>query len=242
MKHLAVLVVLLIAGAARAEVSSLIPGPPRDVEIDDSPLGFVRRDLRMERDKWIELLKDVKGAVVSQYKQQAEGNCLEDVERKLKVEGYTILDLKEMPIELSNGITRDQLVRQAVNALQGYADKKYAVKVVSSLIIACAPKPGLTKEQRERNLVEFLSGVAEGNIGNVKAYMIRQFDKPVGMVCVEIVLNSRGDLDSVLRLIELSMGAFINNNAKEFEQQFGPALEEFMKNPPGKQPDYQWGR
>jgi hypothetical protein len=241
----ALFALLLAAAPAVAEVSLIIPGAPPQAELDDSPLGLFRKDLKMERDAWVNMLREVKGSTVKQLKQHPDANCMADVERKLQIEGFEILELSALQIQLTQNPNKDELIRQIVDALQGYIDRKYAVRVLPSLIITCTPNPRLKPEERKRGLVEFLSGVADGELGEVNAYLVREFEKPVGFVCVQMHLAERANLDSMIRLIELSFGAMLNNHTKamneQFEQNFGAPAEKLFRDMP-KQPEYLWGK
>lgn len=241
-------VVLAMAVAANAEVSLFIEAPPRPAHADDSALGQFDKDLKMDRNQWIDLLQTVKGSKVSTIKQGNNVSCAADIERRLRIEGYEIIKLEQLNIVLKQAPAKDELIRQAVDALQGHIDRKFAVQVLEALYIAVAPSPNLKKEELKRSFVEMLSGVHSGHLGRVKAYIMREFDLPVGFVCVEMELGKDASFDSVIRLVELSLGALLNNQTKaydaEFESAFGAAarqlqLEEMKRGP---EPKYQWGR
>ena len=51
------------------------------------------------------------------------------------------VEFAQMNVFLSEHASKDELIRQVVDALQGYIERKVAVRVMQSLIITCAPKP-----------------------------------------------------------------------------------------------------
>jgi hypothetical protein len=230
-------------GPALGDVEMIRPAPRRPA-FDDSGIGLFQQDLRMERDAWLKLLRQVRGAQIQTLKQGSDASCAADIERKLKIEGYALMDINDLNIVMRE-TPGPTVVAQAVDALQGYVDRKFAVRLLPSLYVTVSPRPGLKKEELKRNFEEFLSGVATGYLGHVKAYLIREFDPPVKIVCVEIDLTSKANFDSVIRLFELSLGAMMNNQSKELEaeieQTFGDQARKVFgeMEPPAK---YMWGK
>ena len=198
------------AGIARADVDAFIPGPPKSAAFDDASIGPVIRELRMERDEWLNRLKQIRGARVRALKQGLDVDCFAEVEQKLKIEGYTLYQLKDMSVYYHE--KKEQMIDEFVNALGGNISKKIAVRVMPACWVSVAPRGDLKPNEARRTWIEVLQGLTMQGLGNVKAYLYREFPKPVGFVCVEIDLSHGAKLEHLVDVFNCSLGAALGSS------------------------------